>query len=118
MGAHIGVDALVRLFSPLGQRILTAIAALLSLVYCGLFIYGSWVYLAKMKKIGIELEDLPIPAWIAHSILVIGFVLLSLRLLQVLWGVISGRVSGFHRHDEAEESLKLAEQLRQEESAK
>jgi C4-dicarboxylate transporter DctQ subunit len=118
VGAHIGVDALVRLFSPLGQRILTVIAALLSLLYCGLFIYGGWIYLAKMKMIGIELEDLPIPTWIAHSILIIGFMLLSLRLLQLLWRVISGQATGFARHNEAEESMKLAEQLKQEDVAK
>ena len=79
VGAHIGVDALVRTFSPFTQRVVTGIAIILSLVYCGLFIYGAWIYLAKMKKIGIELEDLPIQAWIAHSILLIGFVLLGIR---------------------------------------
>jgi C4-dicarboxylate transporter DctQ subunit len=84
VGAHIGVDAFVRLFRPLGQRILTGIAILLSLVYCGLFIYGAWVYLEKMHMIGIELEDIPIQTWIAHSILLIGLVLLSLRLLGLL----------------------------------
>jgi C4-dicarboxylate transporter DctQ subunit len=118
VGAHIGVDALVRLFNPLGQRIMTAIAALLSLAYCSLFIYGSWVYLEKMKMIGIELEDMPIPTWIAHSILMIGFILLSLRLLQILWKVITGQATGFHHHSEAEESMKLAEQLKQEEGSK
>jgi C4-dicarboxylate transporter DctQ subunit len=117
VGAHIGVDAFVRLFRPLGQRILTGIAILLSLVYCGLFIYGAWVYLEKMHMIGIELEDIPIQTWIAHSILLIGLVLLSLRLLGLLWRVIRGTATGFQHVDEAEESMHLARELREEAGA-
>jgi len=108
VGAHIGVDAVVRLLPPLGRRVVSGIAVVLSLFYCGLFIYGSWVYLYKMKRIGIELEDLPIPTWVAHSILIIGFVLLSLRLLQLLWAIAMGRAEGFQLADEARESMHLA----------
>lgn len=114
VGAHIGVDAFVRLLSPLGQRIITAVAVLLSLVYCGLFIYGSWIYLSKMHMIGIELEDIEIQTWVAHSILLIGLVMLSLRLLALLWQVATGKVTGFHRTDEAKESMHLAEELKRE----
>ncbi|MFN2168288.1 MAG: TRAP transporter small permease [Anaerolineae bacterium] len=115
VGAHIGVDALVRLFSPFGQRVLTGIGVVLSLAYCGLFIYGGWIYLAKMKKIGIELEDLPIQTWIAHSILVIGFALFGIRLFELLWAVVTGKATGFGHKDEAQESMQLAEQLKKEE---
>ena len=114
VGAHIGVDAFVRLFQPLGRRILTGIAILLSLVYCALFIYGAWVYLAKMHMISIELEDIPVQTWIAHSILLIGLVMLSLRLLGLLWQVIRGEATGFQHVDEAEESMHLAQELREE----
>jgi C4-dicarboxylate transporter DctQ subunit len=117
VGAHIGVDAFVRLFRPPGQRILSAIALLLSLGYCGLFLYGSWIYLEKMHLIGIELEDIPVPAWIAHSILLIGFALLSLRLLVLLVRVALGRASGFQQVSEAEASMRLAEELQGDEDA-
>ncbi|NEV62110.1 TRAP transporter small permease [Thiorhodococcus minor] len=113
-GAHIGVDAFVRLLSPLGQRIITAIAVLLSLVYCGLFIYGSWIYLSKMHMIGIELEDIEVQTWVAHSILLIGLAMLSLRLLALLWQVATGKTTGFRRTDEAKESMHLAEELKRE----
>lgn len=114
VGAHIGVDAFVRLFSPLGQRVLTGIAVILCLVYCGLFLYGSWIYLAKMKMIGIELEDIEVQTWIAHSILLIGFAFLTIRLLELFWQIIVGRATGFQKVDEAEESLHLASELREE----
>jgi C4-dicarboxylate transporter DctQ subunit len=115
--AHIGVDAFVKTLPQLGQRILSGIAVVLSLVYCGLFIYGSWIYLSKMKKIGIELEDLPVQTWVAQSILVIGLVFLSLRLLQLLWHIARGDASGFGHKTEAEESMHLAEELAAENAA-
>lgn len=114
VGAHIGVDAFVQMFPPIGQRILTGIAILLSLVYCGLFIYGAWIYLTKMHMIGIELEDIPVQTWIADSILLVGFVFLSIRLLELLWRVIRGTSTGFHQVDEAQESMQLAKTLREE----
>ncbi len=113
VGAHIGVDAFVKILPPLLRRAASVIAVLGSLLYCGLFFYGSWIYLAKMKKIGIELEDIQIPAWIAHSILLIGLGLLALRLLQLLWDILKGEADGFHHIDEAEESMHLAKELTQ-----
>ena len=81
VGSHIGVDALVRVLPSMARRVIGGIAIAACLFYTGLFIKGSWVYLAKMYKIGIELDDMPIPKWIAHSILLIGMVLMAIRLL-------------------------------------
>jgi len=111
VGAHIGVDAFVKMLPKGMERLAGALAVLLSLFYCALFLYGSWIYLSKMKKIGIELEDMPIPAWLAHGILIIGLGLFSLRLLEILWAIIKGEASGFRHHNEAEESMHLAEEL-------
>ncbi len=113
VGAHIGVDALVKKFPPLLRRITGAIAVILSLIYCALFMYGSWVYLEKMHMIGIELEDMPIPAWLAHSILLIGIIFFSIRLLELLWQIATGKSYGFVHTDEAEESMQLAEELKE-----
>lgn len=114
VGSHIGMDAFVKLFPTTGQRILTSIACVAALTYCGLVGYGTWIYLSKMKMIGIALEDLPIPTWIAHSILMIGFVFLTIRLLEVLWSVITGKATGFKHADEAKESMEIVEELSKE----
>jgi len=113
VGAHIGVDVFVKMFPHNTHRYITLVAIGLCLVYCGLFLYGSWIYLSKMKMIGIELEDLPIPKWIPMSILVIGFVLLILRFLQLGWKVIKDEAEGFHFADEAEESMEIAKELQE-----
>ncbi|MCG8490748.1 MAG: TRAP transporter small permease [Sneathiellales bacterium] len=105
VGAHIGVDALVRLLKPETRRIVSIIAVLLCLVYCGLLFAGSWVYLEKMHLIELELEDMTILKWQAHSILVIGFGLLAFRFLELLWKMLKGEMDGFNLADEAKEAL-------------
>ncbi|RUM38634.1 MAG: TRAP transporter small permease [Desulfobulbus sp.] len=111
-GSHIGVDAFVKLFPRTGRRILSAIGCLLGLSYCGLILYGSWIYLGKVKRIGIELEDLPIPAWIAHGMLIVGFVFLSIRIALLLWDIITNKADGFRHANEAKESMELVEELK------
>lgn len=115
-GVHIGVDVFVKLLPNKIYRALTIIALGLCLTYAGLLLYGSWIYLSKMKMIGIELEDLPIPKWTVMSILVIGFVMLIIRLLQLGLKIIKGEVNGFHFTDEAEESMEIAKELQAEQS--
>ena len=111
-GSHIGVDAFVKLFPRGWRRLMTGVACLLALFYCSLILYGSWIYLGKVKRIGIELEDLPIPAWIAHGMLLVGFTFLSIRILLLLWDVIRDRADGFRHADEARESMELVEELK------
>ncbi|RVU29735.1 MULTISPECIES: TRAP transporter small permease [Neptunomonas] len=113
VGAHIGVDVFVKMLPSGPHRFFTLLAVALCLVYCGLFLYGSWIYLSKMKMIGIELEDLPVPKWIPMTILVIGFVLLIVRFLQLGWKVVTRQADGFHFADEAEESMELANELKE-----
>ena len=109
VGSHIGVDALVKLFSINVRRAISVVAILLCLAYCTLFLVGSWTYLGKLRSIGIHLEDIPVPKWIANSILFGGMVMLVLRLLDLLWAVIQGRAEGFKLLDEAKESMYLAQ---------
>jgi C4-dicarboxylate transporter DctQ subunit len=113
VGSHIGVDALVRILPPKLRRIVSGAAVCACIGYTVLFALGSWDYLSKMRMIGIELDDLPLPKWIAHSILLIGMVLIAVRLLQLLWAVFTGKADGFNLTDEAKESMHLAEETTQ-----
>ena len=108
-GSHIGVDALVKLFPGNVRRAVTFVAVLLCLTYCGLFLVGSWTYLGKLRSIGIQLEDIPVPKWMANSILFFGMVMMVVRLLDLLWAVVQGRAEGFKLLDEAKESMYLAQ---------
>lgn len=93
--AHICVNALVRILPHHIRKITTSVAIVACLGYVWLFLQGSWVYLSKMKMIGIELEDLPIPKWTVMTVLIIGFGMLGIRLLMMLWSV--------WRYDEVEQ---------------
>ncbi len=112
-GTHIGVDAAVKHLPRGGRRLVTAIAICCALAYCGLFGYGSWVYLKKMHLIGLEMEDMPIPRWIAHGVaLVAGFGLIGWRLLVLLWKIVRNKADGFGLADEAKDSMRLIEETR------
>lgn len=113
VGAHIGVDVFVRMLPAKLHRALTLLGVALCLAYCGLFLTGSWVYIAKMKMIGIEMEDIPMPKWVSSTILLIGFGLLAIRFVQLGWKVFKGEVEGFHFADEAEESMEIARELKE-----
>lgn len=107
VGAHIGVDALVKLLKPGPRRGVSIFVVLLCLVYAGIVIYGALQYVSKMRIVGIELEDLPIPVWVVRSVLPFGFALMGLRLLQVLWQLVTGRSDSLHLADEAADAMKL-----------
>ena len=109
VGAHIGVDAIVKMIPPAIRRWVSVVATVLCLTYCGLFLYGGWIYLSKMYMIGIELEDIPVERWVAHSILLIGFSLLAIRFLQLMMAFATGKATGFRLADEAGEALKELE---------
>lgn len=107
VGSHIGVDALVRLMSSDTRRRVTMIAVALCLLYCALFIMGAWEYILKLNKIGIELNDLPVPKWVAFSGVMVGFIMLTLRFLELGWALLQRTVDGFSLADEAKDALKL-----------
>jgi C4-dicarboxylate transporter DctQ subunit len=89
--AHLGVDAFARLFSTRAQRVFGLLAVAAGLVYGAILLIGSWQYVSKLFKIGIESEDLPIPQWVPMAILPIGVALLMFRLAQVGWRIWGGQ---------------------------
>ncbi len=111
VGSHIGVDALVKSLGPKAGRIVGGAAAALCLAYSLILLYGSWMYVAKMHDVGIEMEDLPMQQWIPRAILIVCFALLTLRFSQVLWRILSGREVRLHLGDEAAEALRAREEL-------
>lgn len=136
VGAHIGVDAFVKKLPKAPRKLAALFTIFLCFIYCAFFLYGSWVYLAKMYDIGISVEDmhlpeffntlfdeqtlwqifkidseeLLIPLWLAHSILLFGFALLLFRFIQLFIAVLKGTSQGFSFADEAEESMHLIQE--------
>ena len=99
--SHICVDALLEQLSANTRKWVVLFAIAVALVYCGLFIKSSWVYVAKLHMIDIELEDIPIPKWTVVSGLLVGFGSLTLRLIELAVAVWKGEANGFHEHRES-----------------
>ncbi|QSX32563.1 TRAP transporter small permease [Shewanella avicenniae] len=143
VGAHIGVDAFVSKLPKTGRKVTALIAVTICIAYCGLFLKGSWDYLSQMYAVGIPMEDLhlpkalvdsidpdklwdiwkidaedpAVPLWISQSILLIGFVMLTWRFVELMIAIITNRSLGFAFHDEAKESMHLADEIKAEENA-
>lgn len=107
VGSHIGVDALVNLLGPQARRTVSIVAVALCLVYVGFILYGSSIYVSKMREVGVELDDMPIQRWYVLSILPIGYALVGLRFLQIIFNLITGKTDSLHLADEAADAMKL-----------
>ncbi|MCW8915751.1 MAG: TRAP transporter small permease [Magnetovibrio sp.] len=104
--SHIGVDALVKLFSPNGQRAAGLVAVGAGLTYAGLLLYGSWdQVIGIIYEYEIEAEDLKIPLWIPQSVLLIGFSLMIWRLLVIAYRIVTGRDVGLTLGDEGQDAM-------------
>lgn len=104
-GVHIGIDAIVNLFSTKIRKVLTLTAVGLCMLYCAILFKGSWDYVAKLKMIGLEAEDMPIEEWKIKIILPIGFLLIFFRLLEVAWKVYQDKVQTMHFDNEVNDLI-------------
>lgn len=105
VGAHIGVDLLVKKLPPAVAKVVGLVSIALCMLYAGLLAYGGYTDIDLLLTIGIEAEDLPIPLWIPKLILPLGFALLFIRLAQAGWELLSGQGTGIHLADEVDEAI-------------
>src|SRR3954447_10091456 len=75
VGAHIGIDAVVKSVRPSVARAFGMIGSVLCIVYALIVAVGGWQYVKKMYDVGIEMQDIPIAQWIPRIILPLGFAL-------------------------------------------
>lgn len=116
--AHIGVEFLTDKLSGKPARII-AIAALSGcLIYAGIFLFASAIYVYEDYQIGIELDDLPVLTWIPASALVIGFFLVAFRFAEAFYQVLVYNDIHVLQHvGEVEESMELADDLKKQTAA-
>jgi C4-dicarboxylate transporter DctQ subunit len=192
VGAHIGVDALIRQLPKKGKRATSYLAIGLCLLYCGLFLYGGYGYISEVWKRGTPMEDTRfgyslskwmvqnfgvdgmwnalridladfndeyvaievdikdikeqiataaspeaaeemrvklagfdeelatvespgLPLWFAHGPVIVGFLLLVFRFLQVLYRLGTGKIDTMQMVDEAKDALEGAAKMDAEE---
>jgi C4-dicarboxylate transporter DctQ subunit len=104
-GSHIGVEALVRLLQPQAARLVAIVAVLVCMAYCVVLGYGGYTYVAKLAKVGVLMQDIPIERWIPPVMVPLGMALAFLRFGQVLVRLLRGEQTTLHLADEAAEAL-------------
>lgn len=108
---HLGVDALVRRTRKPVQRVLGVIACVCCMAYATLFMLASYKWVSALFVAGVGAEDLNkfgIEIWHIAIIVPIGFTLVIIRYLEILWRIFKGRQTGLGLADEAAEATKLA----------
>jgi C4-dicarboxylate transporter DctQ subunit len=115
VGAHIAVDSFVKIFPKNMRRAMGLLSVSVCIGYCIIFMIGAWGYLSKLHQINLEMEDLEVQRWMSESIIFLGFLFMMFRFIQLLIKIIKGDAEGFSHIDEAEESLELAAQIKEEE---
>jgi C4-dicarboxylate transporter DctQ subunit len=104
--AHLGIDVLVKTFGARKRRIIGLVAIGACVLYAGLMLYGSWIYIAKLYEVSVEAEDLPIQRWLLGAVMPFGFMLVLVRLVEEAARILSGRAGGFEIADEAGDALR------------
>jgi C4-dicarboxylate transporter DctQ subunit len=126
VGAHLGVDAFVRIAPARYQRWLILLATLLCCVYAGIMLYGAWDYWSKIYRFGIDTEDLYVPRviveaiyggpdykhepvgidrWVPYAALPLGMALLLFRFIEALVMIATGRRETLIASHEAEDAV-------------
>jgi len=105
VGAHIGIDLLVKKLPPQVSKVVGIVSIALCMFYAAVLFKGGWDDISLLMLIGIEAEDLPVPLWILKLILPIGFALLFIRFAEAGWNLLTGKGAGLHLADEADEAI-------------
>ncbi|QNQ99344.1 C4-dicarboxylate ABC transporter [Pseudomonas oryzihabitans] len=112
LGAHLGVDLLIKTFPPALRRSVALLAVGICIFYCGLMTYSSQQWVAALMNANIGAEDLDrfgLRQWHIVMIVPIGFGLMLIRFVEVFLRILRNEQSGFGGHSEAEDALKLVD---------
>lgn len=101
--AHLGVDALVKLFGPGPRRLMGLLAAGAGLAYGGLLLAGAWDHVAGLYRQGAAAGGFP--QWLLVAIQPAGCALLLWRLAQAGVRIWTRQQEGLLQGDEAAEAL-------------
>lgn len=112
--AHIGVNLLTAHLKGRTARTVTFVAVLACLLYTFFYLYGAVIYVYEDYQINVELQDIPLPTWVAALCLVFGFLLLAIRFIEAGYRVlIKGDLHVLENNSEVDASMKLAKETQQ-----
>lgn len=105
--SHIAVDLVTRRLPPALKHIAALVAVALCLLYCGLMLYGSVIFVDRLATLGNNARDIPVAKWILTAVMPLGFALLSYRFLVAGWHVLTGKDEDMEYHEHGEHDAAL-----------
>ncbi len=106
VGAHIGVDTLINLFSDKIKKQISTVAAILCIIYGIFVLIGSYNYVAKIYSIGILSQDIKwLPQWMPRIVMPLGYALIILRFTEALFKIVTGKQTTLGLANEAKDAI-------------
>jgi C4-dicarboxylate transporter DctQ subunit len=88
--SHIAVDLFTNKLPPKVRHYVALLAVIFCLIYAGLMLYGSGVFVDRLMMLGNMARDIPAPKWVLTAVMPLGFLLLGFRFLEAGWHVLKG----------------------------
>lgn len=110
---HIGIDIVLKQFSPKGRRMISIFACLLCIGFVSLIAYASFGWISAMHAADVGAEDLHafhIKVWHIGLIIPIGFGMILIRFIEILIRLLRGQQTDLGLADEANDALKINEE--------
>ncbi len=102
---HVRVTLLLRSFSPVADRIATALVLLAGL---GMAAFATWAVtlqtLASYQRGSVSYGIVPIPLWLPQAVMTAGILLFTIALLDELVAVLRGGEAEFRRVERTREA--------------
>lgn len=90
-GEHVNVDLLPILLKKRGKRVMAVLAALMLLVYLGSIGFFAWLLIFSPTAADTLTPSMKLPLWVVELAIPIGFTLMFVRGLQILYRVVRDR---------------------------
>lgn len=90
-GGHIAVDVLPIFLPPKAKKILQRFIPLISIYFCLLLFYYSWVHMLRIKSAGQITAAMEAPMWIMYLAVPMGALMMGIRWALVFisqWSVV------------------------------
>jgi C4-dicarboxylate transporter, DctQ subunit len=102
---HVSVDVLLIVLKGRARRAVAVLGGVLTVIYLAVIGFYGWLLLAEPFSTSTSTPSLKLPLWVVEAAVPIGFTLMFLRALEIVWRTARGRIA----FEEGEESMLEAE---------
>lgn len=93
--SHIAIDLFVNKLPVRLHHYVSLLVVLICLLYAGMMLYGSSIFVERLFVLGNDARDIPWPKWLLTSSMPIGFALLAFRFVEAGWTVLRSHDAQF-----------------------